>query len=127
MHKIILIGTGGFAGSILRYLISGYIQNLSESIYIPYGTFAVNVTGCLLIGMFSHLAELQVGMTMETRLFLIVGLLGSFTTYSTFGNETMTLLQDQRFFVALLNIGAHILAGLSAVLIGRLIINTIWR
>ncbi|MCD6273670.1 MAG: fluoride efflux transporter CrcB [Deltaproteobacteria bacterium] len=127
MHKIILIGVGGFIGSILRYLVSGYVQNLSNSISIPYGTFAVNVIGCFLIGMFSHLAELQIGMTLETRLLLIVGLIGSFTTYSTFGNETMTLLQDQRFFLASLNIGAHILAGLSAVLLGRLIINAIWR
>lgn len=123
MHKIILIGAGGFIGSILRYLVSGYVQNLSKSLFIPYGTFAVNVIGCFVIGIFSYIAELQLGLTLEARLFLIVGLVGSFTTFSTFGNETMNLLQDQRLFLALINIGAHIFAGLSAVLLGRFIIN----
>jgi len=127
MHKIILIGTGGFMGAILRYLVSGYVQNLSESVSIPYGTFAVNVIGCFLFGMLSHLTEMQIGMTLEMRLLLMVGFLGSFTTYSTFSNETMNLLQDQRIFLAMINIGAHIFAGLAAVFLGRLIINLIWR
>jgi len=127
MHKIILIGTGGFMGAILRYLVSGYVQNLSESVSIPYGTFAVNIIGCFLFGMLSHLTELQIAMTLEMRLLLMVGFLGSFTTYSTFSNETMILLQDQRIFLAMINIGAHIFAGLTAVFLGRLIINLIWR
>ena len=127
MHKIILIGTGGFMGSIFRYLLSGYVQNLSKSVAIPYGTFTVNVIGCFFIGMLSHLAELQIGMTLEMRLLLLVGFLGSFTTYSTFSNETMILLQDQRILLAMINIAAHIFAGLAAVFLGRLSINLIWR
>lgn len=127
MHKVILIGVGGFVGALLRYSISGYIQNLTESVDFPYGTLSVNVTGCFLIGIFSQLFESQAGLTSEIRLLLLVGLLGSFTTYSTFGNETMNLLQDQRFFLALMNIGTHIILGLSAVLLGRFTIITIWR
>ena len=127
MHKIILIGTGGFVGAIFRYLLSGYVQNLSKSVAIPYGTFTVNVIGCFFIGMLSHLAELQIGMTLEMRLLLLVGFLGSFTTYSTFSNETMILLQDQRILLAMINIAAHIFAGLAAVFLGRLSINLIWR
>ncbi len=80
-----------------------------------------------LIGIFAHLVESQGGMTAEMRLLLMVGLLGSFTTYSTFSSETMNLLQDQRLFLGLINIGTHIIIGLSAVLLGRFTIITIWR
>ncbi len=127
MHKIILVGVGGFIGAVLRYLISGYVHNLTQSIAFPHGTLAVNITGCFLIGIFSHLAEYQAGMTAEMRLLLMVGLLGSFTTYSTFSNETINLFQDQRLFLALINIGTHIILGLSAVLLGRFTIITIWK
>ena len=127
MSKIILVGVGGFIGAALRYLISGYVQNLTQSVAFPHGTLAVNITGCFLIGMFSHLVESQAVITVEMRLLLMVGLLGSFTTYSTFSNETMNLLQDKRLFLALINIGTHIILGLSAVLLGRFTIITIWR
>lgn len=127
MSKIILVGVGGFIGAALRYLISGYVQNLTQSVAFPHGTLAVNITGCFIIGMFSHLVESQVSITAEMRLLLMVGLLGSFTTYSTFSNETMNLLQDKRLFLALINIGTHIILGLSAVLLGRFTIITIWR
>lgn len=127
MHQIILVGVGGFFGAVLRYSISGYIQNLTQSVAFPYGTLAVNVTGCFLIGILSHLVESQAGITAEMRLLLMVGLLGSFTTYSTFSTETMTLLQDQRLFLTLINIGAHVMFGLLAVLLGRFAISTIWR
>ena len=127
MSKLILVGIGGFIGAVLRYLISGYVQNWTQSVSFPHGTLVVNITGCFLIGMFSHLVESQAGITAEMRLFLLVGLLASFTTYSTFSNETMNLLQDQKLFLALLNIGTHIILGLLAVLIGRFTIITLWR
>jgi CrcB protein len=127
MNKIILIGLGGFIGAVLRYLISGYVQNLTQSVAFPYGTLVVNITGCFIIGMFSHLIESQAGMTAEMRLLFMVGLLGSFTTYSTFSNETMNLLHDKNLFLALINIGTHITLGLSAVLLGRFTITAIWR
>lgn len=127
MNKILLVGLGGFIGAALRYLMSGYVQNLTQSVSFPHGTLAVNITGCFLIGILSHLVESQAGMTTEMRLLLMVGVLGAFTTYSTFGNETMNLLQEQRWFLALANIGTHIILGLAAVLLGRLTIIKIWR
>ena len=127
MLNIILAGVGGFIGAVLRYLISGYVQNLTHSVAFPHGTLVVNVSGCFLIGILSHLFESYAGFTSEIRFLLMVGLLGSFTTYSTFGNETINLLQDQRFFLALMNIGTHIILGLSAVLIGRFAMITILR
>ena len=119
MNKIILVGIGGFIGAALRYLMSGYIQNLTQNVAFPHGTLAVNITGCFLIGMFSQLVEFPSGMTSEMRLFLMVGLLGSFTTYSTFSNETLNLLQDQRLLPAFINIVTHLILGLSAVFLGR--------
>jgi CrcB protein len=127
MHYILIVGMGGFLGPVLRYLISGYVQNLSQSISFPYGTLSVNIIGCLVIGIVSQLVDLQIGITSETRLFLMVGVLGGFTTFSSFGNETINLLQDQRFFLSLIYIGSHLFICLSAVFIGRTIIKLIWR
>ena len=125
MSKILLVGLGGFIGAILRYVLSGLVQNQTHSIAFPYGTLVVNMTGCFLMGICYHLVEIQVGMTVEMRMLLMVGLLGSFTTYSTFSGETLQLIQDQRLLAALLNTGTHILIGLSAVWLGRLAIITI--
>lgn len=127
MNKLILVGVGGFIGATLRYLISGYVQNLTQSAAFPYGTLVVNLTGCFLIGIFSQLVESQSGLTAEVRLLLMIGLLGSFTTYSTFSNEAINLLQDQKLFLALIYIGTHLIIGLSAVLLGRFALIAIWR
>ncbi len=127
MSNILIIGIGGFVGAILRYLISGYVQNLTQSVTFPYGTLVVNITGCFLIGIFSQLFESQAGLSSELRTFLIIGLLGAYTTYSTFSNETMNLLQNQQFFLALINVGTHLILGLLAVLIGRFTIIVLWR
>jgi CrcB protein len=127
MHNILIVGIGGFLGSVLRYVISGYVQGISQSISFPYGTLSVNIIGCLLIGIISQLVDLQIGMTSETRLFLMVGVLGGFTTFSAFGNEALNLLQDQRLFLSLMYIGSHLIIGLSAVYLGRIIIKLVWR
>lgn len=127
MRNLLFVGIGGFIGALLRYLVSGYVQNLSHRIDFPYGTLVVNVVGCFLIGALTQLVELQFEITAEVRLLLMVGVLGSFTTYSTFSNETITLLQDQRATLALMNIGLHLVLGLAAVLAGRFAMVTIWR
>jgi CrcB protein len=126
MNKFFLVGFGGFVGAVLRYVISGFVQNVTQSVAFPHGTLAVNMTGCFVIGIFSHLVESQAGLTSEMRLFLMVGLLGAFTTYSTFSNETLNLLYDQRLMYALVNIATHIVVGLGAVLLGRLAIIGLW-
>ncbi|MBA3037125.1 MAG: fluoride efflux transporter CrcB, partial [Desulfobacterium sp.] len=63
MSNIIMVGIGGFTGAILRYLISGYIQNLTQKAAFPFGTLAVNITGCFLIGILSQLVESQAGLS----------------------------------------------------------------
>jgi len=127
VYKIFLIGSGGFLGAILRYLIGGYVQKWSESIDFPYGTLAVNLIGCLLIGLLSRVDEIRSVLSTETRLFLFIGILGAFTTFSTFSNETVALFNDKRFHLAVLNIGTHMVFGLTAVLMGRFAGYFIWR
>lgn len=127
MTKLLLIGTGGFLGSILRYLISGSVQAASQSIAFPYGTLAVNIIGCFFIGFLSELADSRSLFSSDTRTFLVIGLLGGFTTFSAFGNETMNLLRDGERLLALVNLGAQVLFGLGAVWLGYTLAYTIWR
>ncbi|NUQ37371.1 MAG: fluoride efflux transporter CrcB [Caldilineales bacterium] len=119
MSKFILIGAGGFVGAVLRYVVSGAAQSLSHSAGFPYGTLVVNLSGCLIIGFLARLADLQGLFSADARLFLFIGVLGAFTTFSTFGNETYALLQGGEIGLALLNVGASVLAGLAAVWVGH--------
>ena len=127
MSSLLLVGLGGFLGSVLRYLFSGYVQGLLKTAEFPYGTIVVNITGCLVIGFLSQLAESQGLFTSETRAFLFIGFLGGFTTFSTFGNETMYLLRDGENLLAVFNIAVHIAFGLGAVWLGRMFAYLIWR
>lgn len=126
MAKLFIIGLGGFVGAILRYTLSGAIQSASQSISFPYGTLGVNVIGCFFIGLFSFLVETRGLFTPEIRLFLAIGLLGSLTTYSTFGNETFELMRDSAFILAAANIAAQIVLGLTAVWCGRVLALGLW-
>jgi fluoride exporter len=127
VSKLLLIGIGGFIGSVLRYLVSGYVQQVTKSVEFPYGTFVVNLTGCFAIGFLSQLADTHGVFTAESRSFVFIGLLGGFTTFSSFGNETMNLLRDGENVFALVNVSAHLLLGLGAVWLGRTAAYSIWR
>lgn len=126
MYRIFLVGLGGFVGSVARYIASGYVQEWSMSIAFPYGTLAVNVIGCFVIGFLSHLADSRGIFTVETRVFVFVGILGGFTTFSTFGNETMNLWRDGESSYVLANVLGHVILGLGAVWLGRVVAFKIW-
>jgi fluoride exporter len=119
-RMILIIGTGGFIGSVLRFLASKYFQNLFFTSF-PYGTLIVNITGCLLIGLFYGLSEKGNVLTPEWRMFLTVGFCGGFTTFSTFANENLALLLDAEFFYFLLYTGLSIFLGILAVYLGNMI------
>ena len=120
MLKYLLIGTGGFIGSILRYLTSvNAYKILGEK--FPYGTFIVNALGCLLIGFIAEISENRFLISSEVRTFLMIGFLGGYTTFSTFGYETFTLLQDKDYTTAILNILLSVVVCITAVWIGALI------
>ena len=127
MARWLLIGTGGFLGSVARYLVSGLVQTAMRSDTFPYGTLAVNVIGCFVIGAVSYLSESHGALTADARAFVIVGILGGFTTFSGFGNETVNLLRDSETWLASVNVVASIAICLTSVWAGRIAAFSIWR
>ena len=115
MRDILIIGAGGFIGAVLRYLAVLSTQLLKAKTNIPMGTLLVNVFGCLLIGFLAVMAENSRLISVETRNFLIVGILGAFTTFSTFGYESVTLLKNGLNMHFALNIGLQLVLGFLAV------------
>lgn len=124
--QLLFVGVGGFLGSIARYLVSGAVQDAAGGTF-PLGTFAVNVIGCFGIGGLSELVEAYGMFSVEARGLLVIGLLGGFTTFSTFGNETMNLVRDGEWPLATLNVAVHVLLAIGAVWLGRATITLIWR
>lgn len=108
------VGIGGFVGSVLRYWLSGAVYALSPSPRLPWGTLAVNVLGCFAIGLLGGLAESRGMLTATARLFLLIGVLGGFTTFSTFGYETLALLREQAVARAFLNVALQLTLGVTA-------------
>ncbi len=116
MKLILMIGIGGFIGSISRYLISLFVQNKFLSTF-PFGTFSVNIIGCFLIGIVYALSE-RGNVNVEWRLFLATGILGGFTTFSSFSNETVSMLRDAQYGYAVLYVSASVIIGLLATFCG---------
>lgn len=84
----------------------------------PYGTLAVNMVGCLVIGVFVGMIDTRQALGPEFRVFMLVGVLGGFTTYSTFGLETLALFKDTEYLRATTNIVVHVVLGLALVWVG---------
>ncbi|MEZ5358758.1 MAG: fluoride efflux transporter CrcB [Candidatus Zixiibacteriota bacterium] len=122
MDKLLIVGLGGFIGAIARYGMSGIVHRQFGTAF-PYGTLAVNVLGCLLIGALMYFIESRTMMSQNLRLFIGIGCLGAFTTFSTFGYETLALLGDREFLRASLNVLGNVILGLGAVWLGRTILQ----
>ncbi len=118
MREILAVGVGGFIGAILRYLVCSGLQRLWGQSGFPAGTLVVNLTGCLIIGLLGGLAEHRAWFGPHIRLVVFLGILGSFTTFSTFGYETLTLLRDDHLFAAFASASLHLVLGLAAVWLG---------
>ncbi len=116
MLNLLFIALGGAIGALLRYGISGWVQRGTGSTF-PWGTMAVNMIGCFVIGLCGALLAGPY-LREEYRPFILIGVLGSFTTFSTFGYETFELVNDGQFARAGLNILLSNLVGLAAVWIG---------
>ena len=126
MKQLLLVGLGGFLGSIARYKFGGFVLHRSEGWNFPLSTFLVNVIGCLAIGLLAGLVERHDLFSPSARLFLFTGLLGGFTTFSAFAYEDVFLVRRGFTSTATLYIGLSVMAGLAAVWIGLRLINVIW-
>ena len=102
---------GGAIGSVSRYVLSTIVFRAWGSL-LPAGTFIVNLIGCMAFGAIVGAAEQRVVLTPEARAFLLAGVLGGFTTFSTYAFESVALMQDGQFVVAGLNVVGQVLAGL---------------
>ena len=115
-----LVGFGGFIGSVGRFLVGRYFQENVASVF-PWGTFTVNIIGSLLIGLIYGLSEKGDFLSPEVRLFLAVGICGGFTTFSTFSNDAFMLMRQQEWFRFALYSSLSFFLGLIAVYAGRFI------
>jgi CrcB protein len=117
IKNLLLIGAGGFLGSVARYLLSRLNLHL-DWLSIPWGTLLVNVLGSLLIGFLIGISEKSQVLTLEMRMFLMVGLCGGFTTFSSFTGENLMLMRNGQFLPLFLYTGLSILLGFTAVYFG---------
>jgi len=124
--RFLLVGSGGFVGSVARFWLSGFVQDRTPGTF-PLGTLAVNVVGCLVIGVLSELADARAFLSPDARACAVIGLLGGFTTFSAFGSETVNLLRDRDWALGAANVIAHIVLALGAVWVGRTVAHLTWR
>lgn len=121
--QLLWVGAGGFLGSALRYALGGFVHRLFPQSTFPYGTLVVNLLGCLGIGVLAGLAESRQAIGPEMRLFLLVGLLGGFTTFSTLGNETYMLIRNAETQKAFASMLLHVTAGVGAAWFGHALVR----
>jgi len=117
MSKLFLIGFAGFIGTVSRYWMSGAIAKRYGETF-PMGTLVVNLLGCFLVGLLFYLLEERFLVNQAVRSAILIGLLGGYTTFSSFGLQTFTLIQDGEFGFAVLNIAASNVIGLLLVWAG---------
>jgi len=120
IRQILLVGLGGFVGSSLRFALGGLVHRGVPASLFPWGTLTVNVLGCLAIGFLGGLMEIRQVLGPSQRLFLLIGVLGGFTTFSSFAYETLGLIHAQEMARALANTGANLFLGLLAAWAGYL-------
>ncbi len=118
--KVFYVGLGGFLGSAMRYLVSVYSARLFGTQF-PYGTLIVNVGGGFLIGLITGISLSTDLISPDLKLFLVTGIIGGFTTFSTFSNETAGLLAAGSYSLGVLNICLNLFLGLGGVALGGLI------
>jgi len=113
MQELLLLAAAGALGTISRYALGGFTHKLLGQNF-PYGTLAVNVAGCFLIGFLMHLGLSTTLLSRTARMALTIGFLGAFTTFSSFSYETIRLIEQGLWQGALLNISANLILGLLA-------------
>ena len=113
---VLMVGAGGLLGAILRYLVATWAQGDGGG--FPYGTLTVNAAGCLAIGLIAGYAEARQPLSAEAQAFVVVGVLGGFTTFSAFGIDTIRLVRDGAYLAGAANVLLQVAVGLAAVAVG---------
>ena len=118
MKQALIVGLGGFIGSIARYKLGSIVLHHTTEWRFPVSTFTVNVVGCFVIGVLATLAERRDFFSSDARLFFFTGILGGFTTFSAFGLESVNLLRRGEWLVCLSYAVLSVVCGLGAVFLG---------
>jgi CrcB protein len=124
MRILLIIGAGGFLGSVARYLSQQAISKIIPVIF-PFGTLAVNVVGCFLVGIIYGLAERTTAITPEWRFFLATGFCGGFTTFSTFSYEAYNLIREGQYIYLSLYITMSVIVGIFATILAVIVIRSL--
>lgn len=120
------IALGGALGALGRYFLSSWVYSKSDFIF-PWGTFVVNILGCFILGLVYIWGTEKLIMSSNMRAFLAIGLLGAFTTFSTFSLETINIIKEGEIRIALLNTVGSVVVGLLAVWLGTVIAELLSR
>jgi CrcB protein len=124
MMRVLLVGLGGFVGTLFRYWLSGLIAKRYGETF-PLGTLAVNAIGCFIIGFLFYFFYDRSLTTPTARTVVLIGVIGGFTTFSSYGLQTFTLLRDGEVFLALVNVVASNVLGLALVWLGYVLAKAI--
>ncbi len=125
LRTILIVGAGGFIGSVMRYLVQLFVEkNLSTT--FPWGTLVANIAGSFIIGIIFALAQKGNLLSAEWRLFLAVGICGGFTTFSSFAYNNLTMLKEQAYGAFIWNVGGSLFFGLLAVYLGMVLVRVIF-
>ena len=123
-RNVLLVGVGGFVGSVARYLVAVLFANQFSSVF-PFATLTVNVVGCFLIGIIFALSDRGNILSPEWRVLLTTGFCGGFTTFSTFSYESLRLLQDGEYLYVGVYVLASVVVGLAATYVGIILIRSL--
>jgi CrcB protein len=121
MEKLLWAGAGGFIGSSLRYALGGLLARLRSGWTFPVETLVINVSGCVALGLLAGLTESRGVFTGGARVFLFIGVLGGFTTFSAFGYETFQLLRDGQWLPASWSVALQVVLGVGGVWAGHVL------
>lgn len=125
LRTILIVGAGGFIGSVMRYLVQFFVEKGLSTTY-PWGTFIANIAGSLIIGIVFGLAEKGDLINSEWRMFLAVGVCGGFTTFSSFAYNNLMMIKEQSFGQLLWNVGGSLFFGILAVYLGIVLVRAIF-
>lgn len=124
LRTILIVGSGGFIGSVMRYLVQVFVEKGLSSTF-PWGTFIANIAGSFIIGIVFALVQKGSLLNAEWRLFLAVGICGGFTTFSAFAYNNLTMLKEGVYGQFIWNVGGSLIFGLLAVYLGMILVKAV--